>query len=259
MDLANHILDLFKTMTPVEAFGWLLVQNILQFLMCVGGGLLLIKFFNDRRIYSSPDALSKKEINWAICCVFLNTVVAVTGWFLWKEGIIVIKSEIGPSSIVDFLALLLMMDFLMYVCHRIVHIPGVYEWVHMTHHQYQITRPLSLFVLNPLEVFGFGFLWLFVLSIYQSSWIAIVFYLLLNASFGALGHIGVEPFPQNWIKLPLVGRLTTSTFHAQHHNQVESNFGFYTDVWDRIFGSMNKSYESVFIRAASGKTAEDTN
>lgn len=251
MSTVNLILDYFAKLPPELAFFWLLMQNILQFVLCVGGGILLLKLFSARRIYQAPAPLSSGEIWLSIVCVVLNSVVAFAGWYLWKLEIIQISREVGWYSIVDVLALLLMMDFLMYATHRVVHLPGIYSWVHRTHHLFEDTRPLSLFVLSPLEVFGFGALWLIVLSLYKASWLGIVVYLLLNAAFGALGHIGVEPFPSNWLKIPIISKLTTSTFHAQHHKEIDSNFGFYTDIWDNLFGSINDKYRTTFEKAAS--------
>lgn len=251
MDFINSILDYFVTVPVHMAFFWLLIQNILQLVLCLLGGWLLTKAFYFRRIYDLPEPLSKQEVALATLCVFCNSLVALAGWCLWRQGIITINRAVDFNVIFDIFALVLMMDFFMYVTHRIVHIPGIYEWVHKTHHKYEITRTLSLFVLNPLEVAGFGFLWLLVLSIYSSSWLGIVIYLLLNAAFGAIGHIGVEPFPKNWLKVPVLNRFTTSTFHAQHHKEVESNFGFYTDIWDRLFGSLNKNYQIVYERAVA--------
>ncbi|MBZ0188133.1 MAG: sterol desaturase family protein [Candidatus Obscuribacterales bacterium] len=114
------------------------------------GGLPVIKLFPSRRIYAAPEPLTSGKVWLSISCVFFNTPVAVAGWLMWRQGIIVIKPDIGLSCIVDVGALVLLMDFLMYVTHRIVH---------KTHHKFELTRPLSLFVISPLEVFGFGFLY----------------------------------------------------------------------------------------------------
>ncbi len=254
MCIVNHILEFFLNLTPLQAFGWLLVQNLLQLALCVGGGWLVVRMFLRNRIFEAPDKLTNREVWLSICCVFFNTLVALAGWAMWKAGIIKIHMSTDfVHALIDVIALVILMDFLMYASHRIVHLPGIYERVHLTHHQFAMTRPLSLFVLNPLEVLGFGFLWLLVLCIYNASWIAIVVYLLLNAAFGALGHVGVEPFPSFWLKIPFLGHLTTSTFHAQHHKDSGTNFGFYTDLWDRLFTSLNQSYETVFRNAATKK------
>lgn len=41
-----------------------------------------------------------------------------------------------------------------------------------------------------------------------------------------------------WWGLRHVG---TSTFHAGHHQDAGHNFGFYTLVWDRLFGTLRRA------------------
>jgi sterol desaturase/sphingolipid hydroxylase (fatty acid hydroxylase superfamily) len=127
------------------------------------------------------------------------------------------------------------MDLAMYFLHRLAHVPFLYRLVHATHHRYEHPRPLTLFVLHPLEVLGFGALWLVVVALSSPAWIGVLGYLTLNAAFGAVGHLGVEPLPAAVREAPLLRHLGTSTFHADHHQVPDRNFGFYTDVWDRIF------------------------
>lgn len=243
---AQSVLNFFARLSVGEAAFWLLIQNILQYALCLGCGQILIVMFSSRRICPEPAAIEAKEIWLSISCVFLNTVVAVIGFMMWKAGIIVIRHDINPGAVfVDVICLLILMDFLMYLTHRICHIPFIYPWVHGTHHLYDNPRPLSLFVLNPLEVFGFGFLWLAVITFYHSSWLGIVIYLLLNAVWGTLGHLGVEPMPRGWTSIPVIGRLTTSRFHAQHHQLKDKNFGFYTDFWDTLFKSISEAYRKA--------------
>ncbi len=256
MNSVNAILNFFAGLSTIEATFWLFVQNVLQFVMCVLGGHTILMLFRKRTIVEPPPALSNKQILLACLCVVLNTMVAVAGWFLWKRGIIQIKMNIDCFILVDMLILLVVMDFLMYVSHRIAHFSMIFPLIHSTHHLEEHPRPLSLFVLSPMEVFGYGSLWLVVIAVYHSSWLGIVLYLLLNATFGTLGHLGVEPFPKQWLSIPLLGHLTTSTFHAQHHTNGNENFGFYTDIWDRLFGTLSKTYRELFETAAS-KTVLD--
>jgi sterol desaturase/sphingolipid hydroxylase (fatty acid hydroxylase superfamily) len=49
-------------------------------------------------------------------------------------------------------------------------------------------------------------------------------------------------------RAPLVKYLSTSTFHAQHHQNLKYNFGFYTLVWDHLFGTLSPRYEEDFGR-----------
>jgi Delta7-sterol 5-desaturase len=114
--------------------------------------------------------------------------------------------------------------------------------MHRLHHDYDRPRPLTLFILNPVENLSFGMLWLAVISVYQPSWLGMSIYLTLNVLFGTIGHLGVEPFPAWWGRTPVLRWLAGGTFHARHHQDMATNFGFYTLVWDRLFGTLRADY-----------------
>jgi sterol desaturase/sphingolipid hydroxylase (fatty acid hydroxylase superfamily) len=147
------------------------------------------------------------------------------------------------------------MDLLMYAFHRVAHLPLIFPLAHITHHRYDKPRPLTLFVLSPVEVLGFGAIWLIVLMLYAASAEGILIYLAFNLAFGLVAHLGVEPAPSRWLRLPLLRYLSTSTFHAGHHVDREHNYGFYLLVWDRLFGTLASAYEDDFARASAGADA----
>jgi sterol desaturase/sphingolipid hydroxylase (fatty acid hydroxylase superfamily) len=74
---------------------------------------------------------------------------------------------------------------------------------------------------------------------------SILVHLLLNVLFGTLGHAGVEPFPKSCARWILVRQIGTSTFHAKHHLQPRTNYGFYTVIWDRLFGTLHPQYDAA--------------
>lgn len=43
--------------------------------------------------------------------------------------------------------------------------------------------------------------------------------------------------------MPLIGLLGASTFLAEHHEDPGFNFGFYTLLWDKLFGTLDPEYE----------------
>jgi Delta7-sterol 5-desaturase len=172
---------------------------------------------------------------------------------LWRWGIIVVNFSMNPLRIViDTFLLFIAMDLGMYVFHRMAHHPILYPILHRTHHRFENPRPLTLFVLNPFEVLGFGGLWLTALVIYHANWLSIIIYLTMNVVFGLVGHLGVEPMPGAWVKLPFINYISTSTFHAEHHMDDEHNFGFYTLIWDRLFGTLSPDYLDDFQNARQG-------
>ncbi|QEH31616.1 Fatty acid hydroxylase superfamily protein [Aquisphaera giovannonii] len=249
----NSILDAFARMSFGEALGWMLAENVILFAVAILAGHLLILASRSRRIGPPPPPVEGAEIAWAASCVALNTLVTVAGWGLWRSGYIVIRRDTGARAWLDAIVLLMLMDLAMYVTHRIAHHPWAFPLAHATHHHYDRPRPLDLFVLNPIEVLGFGALWLSVLWLYTSSWLGIVIYLTLNLAFGVVGHLGVEPLPESWAGHPVLRLLGTSTFHAGHHRDDGGNFGFYTSIWDILFGTLHPRIPRLTARVRSDR------
>jgi sterol desaturase/sphingolipid hydroxylase (fatty acid hydroxylase superfamily) len=230
---------------------WVTLGNVAMFVAALAGGELILRKFSDRRITPDPGAFTAKEKWLAAACVVLNALVAIAGIVLWREGAVDLRPYGDYSAvtvIVDTLVLFLAMDFLMYVFHRVAHHPLLFPIAHRTHHLYESPRPLTLFVLSPVEVLGFGVLWLFVLAAYTASAEAILIYLAFNLAFGLVAHVGVEPAPERWLRTPVLRYIGTSTFHAEHHMDRFHNYGFYLIVWDRLFGTLSSEYEADFAR-----------
>ncbi len=168
--------------------------------------------------------------------------MTVVGLLLWRADIIHIRSDTGVWAWLDVFVLLGVMDFAMYWLHRLAHHPLVFPILHQLHHYFDRPRPLTLFILNPAENLAFGALWLAVITLYPTSWFGMSVYLILNLFFGTLGHLGVEPLPKRWAQVSVLRCITGSTFHARHHQDLKTNFGFYTLIWDRLFGTLRADY-----------------
>ena len=180
---------------------------------------------------------------WFICAVtnLLNTVVTYAGFRLWRSSYLVMDMSVSLFIILDFLLLFLAMDLLMYIFHYIIHKTFLYKAMHGLHHQAVDPKPIDLFVLHPVETLCFGGLWLILLLVYPFNIYAIIPYLTVNVIFGMLGHLGIEPLPEKMRNNTVLKYLGTSTFHHQHHQDVHYNFGFYTTLWDRLFGTLQKT------------------
>lgn len=242
-----------------EAPLWLLallavVENVVILLGAVVVGEWLSRRFNNRRVVDTIPPLDNTQFLLATSTVLLNSLVTFLGLLLWRTGIIHIRTETSVLVVLrDFCVLVFTMDVCMYILHRMAHIPILFHIIHRTHHHYDNPRPLTLFVLNPLEALSFGGLWLVLLSCYDATWIGMSLYLAFNVLFGLVGHIGVEPLPDRWKRLPVLRYLATSSFHAGHHQHEGYNFGFYTLIWDRIFGTLSPRYEADFGHIQTGR------
>lgn len=237
----RHLLD---DMPYGQAALVFLAQNVLVFAASVIVGALLIRHFADARVTPAPSAMEPLEVGLAISTVVLNAAITFAGLVLYRSGVIVIATSVGVLRVLrDVVVLIVAMDLAMYVLHRLAHHRWLMPILHSAHHRYAHPRPLTLFVLHPFETLAFGALWLAVLTIYETTWLGVAIYLTLNLAFGTIGHLGVEPTPA-LRRHPALRWIASSTFHAGHHVTTETNFGFYTTVWDRLFGTLGRDYDT---------------
>lgn len=233
----------------ITIFAALLAENALIFFLSLSFGALCARLFSARKVIRETHSpIPKRYIAIALYNVVQNSLVTLAGLFLWRRGIIHFRNDTSLWAWLDTLSLLLIMDFTMYWLHRIAHHPRLYSFAHRLHHEITEPYPLSLFVLHPLENLGFGALWLLVITLYPASWLGMSLYLALNVFFGTLGHAGVEPYPSNWPRLFALRWITGGTFHTRHHQCGDYNFGFYTLIWDWLFGTLQSGYEEDFAK-----------
>jgi sterol desaturase/sphingolipid hydroxylase (fatty acid hydroxylase superfamily) len=224
----HHFLHLLSSLpTPII---WLifLVENVIITAMTLYAGMLI-----------SGHTYQYTSREWQICIMtnILNTIVTFAGWWLWQEGYITIDMNFTLGIFTDVFLLFFAMDLLMYLFHWLIHKTFLYRLFHKLHHQSIHPKPIDLFVLHPIETIAFGGLWLLLLWCLPFNIYAIMIYLVVNVIFGLTGHLGIEPLPAKIRYLPVIRLLGTSTFHHDHHQDISHNFGFYTSIWDRFFGT----------------------
>jgi lathosterol oxidase len=252
-DLFEQFFAALYAMSLPGVIAWSVLENIIVFAVVLVAGEFLVRRYSQHRVTQDPDPLTRTEVLLALSCVALNAVVTVAGVLLWQAGIIHVRFDVTAWQVaLDTLALFFAMDLAMYVFHRVAHHPLLFPVIHQTHHRFENPRPLTLFVLNPFETLGFGVLWLLLLTVYPAAWLSIIIYLTLNIVFGLVGHLGVEPMPNRWIRLPFSRYVSTSTFHAEHHLDKDHNYGFYTLIWDQLFRTLSQDYTSDFQAARQG-------
>jgi len=233
--LLHHLRDL----SVPALWALFLAENLFITGIVLVAGRWIISYHQEDQSEVSHN--SKRD--WQLCLLtnVLNTVVTYAGFWLWKHDFIAIEESLSWKVLSDFVILFLAMDFLMYVFHYVIHKTKLYNAVHSLHHEAVNPKPIDLFVLHPVETLAFGGLWLLLLMVYSFSLAAIVLYLIVNVVFGLTGHLGMEPLPKAWRKKVIFEYLGTSSFHHDHHKNLEVNFGFYTSIWDRLFGTLGKS------------------
>lgn len=137
---------------------------------------------------------------------------------------------------------LLLFDFLQWLHHRVRHKVTAFWHFHVIHHsqrqlnlftdlrvhfvEYLVARviefvPMLMFGLTPFAIMGVGL---------ATSWYTRLIHANVRTNFGPLGHLVVSP-----------------QYHRVHHSiepqHTDRNFGVILTVWDRMFGTMYKSFD----------------
>jgi len=176
---------------------------------------------------------------WLVCALtnIINTIITYWGFWLWSNKYIQIKADFNFHILVDLIVLFFAMDILMFVFHYIIHHSGLYKAIHYYHHLSVDPTPIDLFILHPLETFAFGGLWLVLLLCCPFNLWAIGLYLIVNVIFGMAGHLGIKSKSPKTNSKSILKYLGTPDFHHNHHKHINYNYGFYTNIWDRLFGT----------------------
>lgn len=204
-----------------------LIENVILFLVAVSIGKW-VEYDNTKS--------AKKDHKWIIATLLINTLITFAGYQLYLAKIIVLDFTISFSTILlDTILLIVAMDFFMFCFHYAVHQFKWFYKIHQLHHTHIHTSVYSLFVLHPIETFGFGLIWLSLISLFSFNAISIILYLTLNLFYGIFGHLKTDLFPQFWYKNKLTKWISTTKFHSDHHQNETHNYGFYFTIWDKIF------------------------
>ncbi|RZJ53469.1 MAG: fatty acid hydroxylase family protein [Flavobacterium sp.] len=211
----------------ITLFVFFLIENTVLFYFSIVFGKI---------IEPENTILKKSDVKWLVSTIICNTFITLLGYKLYEFGIM--KIDFSPSLlsvILDTLLLIVLMDFFMFCFHYLVHHLKWFYPIHKLHHTHVETSVYSLFVLHPVETLGFGFIWLFLISIIEFNYASVIVYLILNLSYGIFGHLKTDIFPNFWYSNYFTKWISTTKFHSNHHKNESHNYGFYFTIWDKIF------------------------
>ena len=145
-----------------------------------------------------------------------------------------------------FPIMLFMHDLYFYIMHRIMHHPSIFKYVHLVHHQSTNPSPWAAYAFHPLEAIveqGIVVIFYFTIPIHITH-LAIFFF--FSIIYNVYGHLGYELYPKGFSRTTIGKWINTSVNHNQHHQYFKGNYGLYTLIWDRIFGTIRKDYDQQF-------------
>ncbi len=206
---------------PFTFFPVLIVANVIAYCLTIA----ISKLWN--KIFNYQETLLKKEVVDSILILCINIIIAIPGYLLWAEGLIIFSKS---SVWISFVSVFLLMDFLMYVLHYLSHSIGVLNKIHSKHHEHSDRfNSVSLYYMSPLESVFFGLLLTLVTVLFQFNLYGFILFLIFNWLYGVITHLNGNLYK------PFLFVFTTNTFHKAHHRLKNKNFGFYTFFWDKLF------------------------
>jgi sterol desaturase/sphingolipid hydroxylase (fatty acid hydroxylase superfamily) len=145
-----------------------------------------------------------------------------------------------------FVVLFFFHDAYFYAIHRLMHWPPLYRYVHLIHHKSTNPSPWTAYAFHPLEALLEGAvipLMAFIVPVHVS---VIGLLMIFQIVYNVYGHLGYELFPRKFHKTWIGRFVNTSVAHNLHHGKFHGNYGLYTLIWDRLFGTVREDYDATY-------------
>lgn len=193
----------------------------------------------------------RHEMFWAAITIFFSSsILIMMAKYTVDAGWVTYNQEPAAWWVIayEYALYFLLFDTYFYWGHRLMHVPGIYEITHKTHHRSMSPNLLTTFSVNPIEsivngIFVTGFTMVFTVHVESYALIGPTAVLM-----GLYVHSGYEFLPSWWNKTWLTKWFIPTSFHDQHHRFYTGNYGGYTTIWDRLMGTMRPNYEKDFER-----------
>ena len=220
------------------------------------------KRFQNWRI-QVKERVNAKQIKTELKNAFFTLLVGVTFssiiLYLSTKGYTKIYTNIFDYSplyaVGSFFMFMLIDDTWFYWCHRLLHHPKIYRYVHAVHHENIDVNPFTSVSFHWIEPFLLTS-WIFPVAFFVPTYAPILGLIQLWGLLDNIkSHLGYEFFPTNfnksWLRF-----IISSTHHNMHHSKFKGNYGNHFRFWDRLLGTEFKDYESEFdkiqVRKKSG-------
>ena len=208
---------------PILFFVVLFLSNLLMLILNVCLSYIWNNYFKLNSLeYNLKDVFSAVFV-----AIGINVLVAIPGYFLYINSFI---SFTNVNFFLDFLLIFFSIDVLMYFFHLLSHYVMPFKKMHQNHHQHKTFNGVSLYVMHPFEAVAFGLLLTVVVIVFSVNIYSFLIFLFINWLYGVIGHLNTKS-----TKNPKL--FGNNVFHQNHHKYGKYNFGFYTVLWDKLFGT----------------------
>lgn len=188
-----------------------------------------------------------RDIGFSLLSMLIFSTVAYLCLIVWRPYNHLYYGQFGSIAawkhLLGFAWLFLLHDAWFYIIHRLMHQRWLFARVHLVHHLSTNPSPWTAYAFHPLEaVLEAGIIPLaaFLLPVHLYLF---GLFMLFQIVYNVYGHLGYEFYPR-WMARHWLGRwINTGVAHNQHHKHFKGNYGLYTLIWDRLFGTLRNDYE----------------
>jgi ferredoxin-NADP reductase/sterol desaturase/sphingolipid hydroxylase (fatty acid hydroxylase superfamily) len=163
-----------------------------------------------------------------------------------------IGATLGWYEALTIVVMILVSDTWFYWCHRAMHHPNVYKYVHALHHKSLDVNPYTSTSFHMIEAIALNIWILPLVMIMPVSMTALGIVQVIGTFNNLKSHLGYELFPSFFSKVPPFNLLVTATNHSLHHTQYNGNYSLFFRFWDIVCGTelntTNSTFDEIHLR-----------
>ena len=211
-----------------------------------------------RKIQDKFPALSdyKRDIWYSTITIAIFAIISLFSFITMKPYNLLYDS-LSDKSIVYWVftvvPIFFIHDLYFYIAHRLMHHPALFIRVHKVHHLSTNPSPWTAYAFHPFEAVIEASITLLLVFTVPTHAVVIIFFMIFQIVYNVYGHLGYELYPKGFNKTWVGKWVNTSVSHNQHHKHFHGNYGLYTLIWDRLFGTLRADYDTAFEQATNKK------
>ncbi|MEQ9468287.1 MAG: sterol desaturase family protein [Ekhidna sp.] len=194
----------------------------------------------------------RRDLLYSLLTVFFFTIIALLTFFVLRPYTLLYVSLSDKTVwywLLTVIPMFFIHDFYFYWAHRLMHHPKLFKAVHKIHHLSTNPSPWTAYAFHPLEAFIEAAIILILAFTVPTHAFVIMLFMIFQIIYNVYGHLGYELFPAGFHKTWIGKYINTSVAHNQHHARFHGNYGLYTLIWDRLFGTVREDYDASFEQA----------
>jgi Delta7-sterol 5-desaturase len=153
--------------------------------------------------------------------------------------------------ILSIIMMIVLHDTYFYWTHRLMHRRSIYKLAHKVHHLSMNPSPWAAMAFHPVEAVIEAGVIVIIPLVFPVHPLAIGLFLLFMMIYNVYGHLGYELYPKGFSKSWIGKWINTSVNHNLHHQFFNGNYGLYFLFWDRMMGTIQPEYDTVFDEVQS--------